>query len=51
MNEFKLLKGYTDPMVEFIMSLEKLNQTLEQWNESLVRMNESLSRINNNLNN
>lgn len=48
-NEFKLLRGYTDPLVNLQISMELLCKTMERYNESLIKMNEGLSRINDSL--
>lgn len=48
-NEFKLLKGYTDEMVNLNIAMERLCEVLNRYNESLIKMNESLGRISDSL--
>jgi uncharacterized protein YukE len=50
-NEFKLLKGYTDPFINLQIVMEKLVETMEKYNQSLIQINDSLSNINDRLTN
>jgi hypothetical protein len=49
MEDFKLLRGYTDPLVSLRMTIESLANVMENYNYSLIQLNRSLEQLNNTL--
>ena len=49
--DFKLLKGYQDPMVNLLIRLERLTETLEKLNETTSNLNKSLISLSDTLRN